>query len=36
MTSLELTGSGTADFNEGNVYFIGNATTLIQIGRAHV
>jgi L-ascorbate metabolism protein UlaG (beta-lactamase superfamily) len=32
MTSLELTSSGTADFNEGNVYFIGNATTLIRFG----
>jgi L-ascorbate metabolism protein UlaG (beta-lactamase superfamily) len=32
MTSLELTGSGTPDFNEGNVYFIGNATTLIRFG----
>ena len=30
MTSLELTGSGTADFSEGDVYFIGNATTLIR------
>lgn len=30
MTTLELTTSGTADFNEGEVYFIGNATTLIR------
>jgi L-ascorbate metabolism protein UlaG (beta-lactamase superfamily) len=30
MTSLELTGSGTAEFNEGDIYFIGNATTLIR------
>ena len=32
MTSLELTGSGTADFSAGDVYFIGNATTLIRFG----
>src|SRR5882757_8111998 len=32
MTSLELTSSGTAEFNEGDVYFIGNATTLIRFG----
>ena len=32
MTSLELTSSGTAEFNEGEVYFIGNATTLIRFG----
>jgi L-ascorbate metabolism protein UlaG (beta-lactamase superfamily) len=32
MTSLELTSSGTADFTEGDVYFIGNATTLIRFG----
>jgi L-ascorbate metabolism protein UlaG (beta-lactamase superfamily) len=32
MTSLELTSSGTADFAEGSVYFIGNATTLIRFG----
>ena len=32
MTSLELTSSGTADFDEGDVYFIGNATTLIRFG----
>jgi L-ascorbate metabolism protein UlaG (beta-lactamase superfamily) len=30
MTSLDLTSSGTADFDEGDVYFIGNATTLIR------
>src|SRR5277367_5917998 len=30
MTFLELTSSGTADFNVGDVYFIGNATTLIR------
>jgi hypothetical protein len=29
MTSLELTSSGTADFSEGDVYFIANATTLM-------
>ena len=32
MTSLELTDSGTAEFDEGDVYFIGNATTLIRFG----
>ncbi len=32
MTSLELTSSGTADFDKGGVYFIGNATTLIRFG----
>jgi len=32
MTSLELPSSGTADFDEGDVYFIGNATTLIRFG----
>ncbi|MGA8332175.1 MAG: MBL fold metallo-hydrolase, partial [Mycobacterium sp.] len=32
MTSLELTSSGTAEFGEGEVYFIGNATTLIRFG----
>src|SRR6202008_1222664 len=32
MTSLELTSSGTADFGQGGVYFIGNATTLIRFG----
>jgi L-ascorbate metabolism protein UlaG (beta-lactamase superfamily) len=32
MTALELTSSGTADFTEGGVYFIGNATTLIRFG----
>jgi L-ascorbate metabolism protein UlaG (beta-lactamase superfamily) len=30
MTLLQLTGTGTPDFNEGEVYFIGNATTLIR------
>jgi hypothetical protein len=30
MTSLELPGGETADFTEGDVYFIGNATTLIR------
>jgi len=30
MTPLELTSSGTAEFNEGDVYFIGNATTLVR------
>jgi hypothetical protein len=30
MTSLELTSSGTAQDDEGDVYFIGNATTLIR------
>ena len=29
---MELTSSGTADFGEGEVYFIGNATTLIRFG----
>src|ERR1700727_2308636 len=32
MTSLELTSSGTAEFDEGNVYFIGNAPTVISFG----
>ena len=32
MTSLELNSSGTAEFDEGDVYFIGNATTLIRFG----
>ena len=32
MNALELTSSGTADFDEGDVYFIGNATTLIRFG----
>jgi L-ascorbate metabolism protein UlaG (beta-lactamase superfamily) len=32
MTSLELTSSDTADFDKGDVYFIGNATTLIRFG----
>jgi L-ascorbate metabolism protein UlaG (beta-lactamase superfamily) len=30
MTSLELISNGPADFDEGDVYFIGNATTLIR------
>jgi L-ascorbate metabolism protein UlaG (beta-lactamase superfamily) len=30
MTSLRLVSAGTAEFNEGDVYFIGNATTLIR------
>jgi L-ascorbate metabolism protein UlaG (beta-lactamase superfamily) len=32
MTSFELSSSGTADFSKGDVYFIGNATTLIRFG----
>src|ERR1700741_100432 len=32
MTTLELTGSETVDFGKGEVYFIGNATTLIRFG----
>src|ERR1700749_1259057 len=32
MTSLELTSNGSAEFDEGEVYFIGNATTLIRFG----
>jgi L-ascorbate metabolism protein UlaG (beta-lactamase superfamily) len=32
MTTLEITDSGTADFSQGDVYFIGNATTLIRFG----
>jgi L-ascorbate metabolism protein UlaG (beta-lactamase superfamily) len=32
MTSLQVTSSGPADFDEGEVYFIGNATTLIRFG----
>jgi L-ascorbate metabolism protein UlaG (beta-lactamase superfamily) len=32
MNTLELKSGGTADFNEGDVYFIGNATTLIRFG----
>jgi L-ascorbate metabolism protein UlaG (beta-lactamase superfamily) len=32
MTSLELRADGTGDFAEGEVYFIGNATTLIRFG----
>jgi L-ascorbate metabolism protein UlaG (beta-lactamase superfamily) len=30
--ALQLNSSGTADFDEGDVYFIGNATTLIRFG----
>ena len=30
MTSLELASGGTAEFNEVDLYFIGNATTLIR------
>jgi Beta-lactamase superfamily domain len=32
MTSLELATGGTAEFSEGELYFIGNATTLIRFG----
>jgi L-ascorbate metabolism protein UlaG (beta-lactamase superfamily) len=32
MTSLELTSEGPADFTAGDLYFIGNATTLIRFG----
>jgi L-ascorbate metabolism protein UlaG (beta-lactamase superfamily) len=32
MTGLTLSGDETADFAEGRVYFIGNATTLIRFG----
>ncbi len=32
MRSLDLTSSDTADFSRGEVYFIGNATTLIRFG----
>jgi L-ascorbate metabolism protein UlaG (beta-lactamase superfamily) len=32
MSTLELTSSDTAEFNEGDIYFIGNATTLIRFG----
>ncbi|GBG39588.1 MBL fold metallo-hydrolase [Mycobacterium montefiorense] len=32
MKSLDLTSSETADFSRGEVYFIGNATTLIRFG----
>lgn len=32
MNALELTSSGTADFDQGSVYFIGNATTVIRFG----
>ena len=30
MTTVQLNGSGTANFESGEVYFIGNATTLIR------
>src|ERR1044072_6725648 len=30
MPSLELSSSGTADFSEGELYLMGNATTLIR------
>jgi L-ascorbate metabolism protein UlaG (beta-lactamase superfamily) len=32
MSALELTSSGTTGFNEGEIYFIGNATTMIRFG----
>ena len=32
MTSLELASDGKADFDEGDLYFIGNATVLIRFG----
>jgi L-ascorbate metabolism protein UlaG (beta-lactamase superfamily) len=32
VATLELTSDWTADFSEGDVYFIGNATTLIRFG----
>lgn len=32
MRSLDLTSSDTADFSQGEVYFIGNATTLVRFG----
>src|SRR6476659_7752608 len=32
MASLELTAAETANFDEGDVYFIGNATVLIRFG----
>jgi L-ascorbate metabolism protein UlaG (beta-lactamase superfamily) len=32
MVSLELAGGATANFDEGDVYFIGNATVLIRFG----
>ncbi|MFG1929391.1 MBL fold metallo-hydrolase [Mycobacterium sp. NPDC048908] len=32
MTVLELTSGAAADFDQGEVYFIGNATTLIRFG----
>jgi hypothetical protein len=30
MSDLQLTHNGLAEFDEGDVYFIGNATTLIR------
>ncbi|OBB88508.1 MBL fold metallo-hydrolase [Mycobacterium colombiense] len=32
MRSLDLTSSDTADFSQGELYFIGNATTLVRFG----
>ena len=32
MNVLELTSSATPEFDQGEVYFIGNATTLIRFG----
>ena len=32
MATLQLTTSTTADFDQGEVYFIGNATTVIRSG----
>src|SRR5258705_6836122 len=32
MAFLELASDGTAEFSEGDLYFIGNATTLIRFG----
>src|ERR1700759_1519605 len=32
MTSLQLASTETPDFGQGEVYFIGNATTLIRLG----
>ena len=32
MTSLQLASTETPDFGQGEVYFIGNATTLIRFG----
>lgn len=32
MRSLALTSSETADFSQGEVYFIGNATSVIRFG----